>query len=75
MQIVGLAVLVFVVWYGFGERADTTITAFDQHAFVMVLGGSFAAVLISSSASTALRTFLCLRELLPGLGALARGTQ
>jgi flagellar motor component MotA len=75
VQIVGLAVLVFVVWYGFGERPDATINAFDRHAFVMVLGGSFAAVLISSSAMTALRTFLCLRELVPGLGTLGSGTR
>jgi chemotaxis protein MotA len=76
VQILGLALLAFVVWFGFGERADTTISAFDPHAGVMVLGGSLAAVMVSSSATTTLRTLLCIRELLPGpLGALAPATR
>jgi flagellar motor component MotA len=75
LQIVGLALLLFVVWFGFGERTETTISAFDRHAFVMVLGGSLAAVLVSSSTASALRTFLCLRELVPGLGTLRRATE
>ena len=74
MQIVGLILLGFVVWFGFEERTDTTISAFDLHALTMVLGGSFAAVFVSSSAATALRTFSCLRELLPGLGTLESAT-
>ena len=74
MQIVGFALLAFVVWYGFADRSDTTISAFDLHAAVMVLGGSLSAVLVSSSALTTLRTFACLRELLPGLGTLQRDT-
>lgn len=75
MQLAGLALLIFVVWFGFAERTDTTISAFDPHAFVMVLGGSLAAVMISSSAITTLRTFACLRELVPGIGTLARTTK
>ncbi len=74
MQIVGLALLIFVIWYGFGERSNTTISAFDMHALVMVLGGSLAAVLISSSVATAWRTFACLREIIPGAGTLAPAT-
>lgn len=74
MQIVGLALLLFVVWFGFSERTDTTISAFDTHAMIMVLGGSLAAILISSSAQTALRTLLCLREIIPGLGTFERET-
>ncbi len=74
MQIVGLALLAFVVWFGFAERADTTISAFDVHAAVMVLGGSLSAILVSSSVSTAIRTVACLREMMPGLGTLQRGT-
>ena len=74
MQLVGLALLVYVVWFGFGERSDKTISAFDPHAFVMVLGGSLSAILVSSSTRTAFRTFSCLRELLPGLGTLQRST-
>jgi len=66
--------LAFVVWFGFGERTNTTISAFDLHAFVMVLGGSLAAVLVCSSASTAWRTFSCLRELVPAGGTLAPAT-
>lgn len=74
MQLVGLALLAFVVWYGFGERADQTISAFDMHAFIIVMGGSLAAVLVSSSATTTLRTFACLREIVPAAGTLAPGT-
>ncbi|MEQ1503978.1 MAG: MotA/TolQ/ExbB proton channel family protein [Myxococcota bacterium] len=70
----GLALLVYVIWFGFGERTDTTISAFDPHAFVMVLGGSFAAILVCSSSRSAFRTFLCLREIVPGLGTLSRAT-
>jgi chemotaxis protein MotA len=66
--------LVFVISYGFGERTDTAITAFDTHALVMVLGGSTAAVIISSSAMTSLRTLLCLREIVPAAGTLAPQT-
>lgn len=74
MQIVGLALLVFVIWFGFGDRTDATISAFDTHALVMVLGGSLSAILASSSTVTALRTLLCLREIVPGLGTLGRAT-
>lgn len=74
MQFLGLLLLVLVVWFGFGDRGDTEISAFDVHAAVMVLGGSFAAVMISSSATTTARTFLCLAEIVPGLGQLGRKT-
>lgn len=74
MQIVGLALLGFIVWFGFADRADAQISAFDLHAFVMVIVGSSAAVLVSSSARTALRTLACLRELIPGLGVFERST-
>jgi chemotaxis protein MotA len=74
MQILGVLLLVAVVWFGLGERGATTVTAFDLHAFVMVLGGSLAAILVSSSTRTTARTLGCMRELLPGLGTLGRGT-
>lgn len=74
MQLVGLGLLIYVVWFGFAERSDTTISAFDTHAAVMVLGGSLAAILVCSSAGTAFRTLSCLREIVPGLGTLARAT-
>ena len=73
MQLAGLALLVYVVWFGFfGERSSDAISAFDLHAFVMVLGGSLSAVLISSTARNSLRTLLCLRELVPGLGVFQK---
>ncbi len=76
MQLAGLALLVYVVWFGFfGERATDTISAFDLHAFVMVLGGSLSAILISSTARNSLRTLLYLRELVPGLGTLQKATE
>jgi flagellar motor component MotA len=75
VQLIGLAVLVFVVWFGFVDRSHKTISALDLHALVMVLGGSMAAILVSSSTATAVRTLLCLRELLPALGTLAPGTE
>ena len=74
MQILGLIILALVVRYGFAERADTTISAFDGHAAVMVLVGSLSAVMISSTAATTLRTFAALRELVPGAGTLGKGT-
>jgi chemotaxis protein MotA len=70
VQIVGIALLVFVVWFGFTDRSHKTISAVDIHALVVVLCGSAAAVLVSSSTRTAVRTFTCLRELLPALGTL-----
>lgn len=74
MQILGLVLLVFVVAFGFSERTETTISAFDSHALVTVLVGSLAAIMVSSSGLTTLRTFGCLLELVPGLGRLARTT-
>lgn len=78
MQIIGLALLAFVVWYGFADRSADhakAISAFDSHAMVMVLVGSLAAVLVSSSTRTTLRTFLSLRELIPGLRFFGRKTE
>lgn len=70
MQIVGLILLGFVVWYGFSDRDAAVISAFDLHALVMVLGGSASAIMVSSSGATSFRTLMCLREVIPGLGTL-----
>ncbi len=76
MQIIGFILLAFIVWLGFTDRGDTTvISAFDAHALAMVMLGSTAAVLISSSGTTALRTLLCLRELIPGLRVISKTTK
>lgn len=75
MQILGLLLLSFVVWFGFQDRSGTVISAFDAHAAVMVLVGSTAAVLVSSSSTTALRTLACLREVIPGLRIFQRRTR
>ena len=75
MQILGFILLAFVVWFGFSNRDGTVISAFDIHALVMVLVGSAAAVLVSSSSTTALRTVACLRELIPGLRLFGRKTR
>ncbi len=75
MQIVGLGLLVLVVSYGFSDREMNQISAFDLHALVVVLCGSAAAVITSSSARTTLKTLLCLRELMPFLGTLEPETR
>jgi chemotaxis protein MotA len=75
VQIIGLVLLGFIVWFGFRDRGNAqVISSFDSHALVMVLVGSCAAVLISSSRTTALRTILCLRELIPGLKSFGKQT-
>lgn len=66
MQIIGFVLLGFIIWFGFMDRSDATISAFDLHALVMVVVGSGSAVMVSSNTATALRTFMCLRELIPG---------
>lgn len=67
MQIIGLSLLVFVVWFGFAEREMSRISTFDVHALVIVLVGCAAAVLTSSTTITAVRTLTFLRELFPFL--------
>lgn len=74
MRILGILLLAAVVAFGFTGRELTQVSAFDLHALVMVLGGSFAAILISSTARDTLRTLACLRELLPFTGTLESGT-
>jgi flagellar motor component MotA len=75
MQIAGMLLLAFVVWFGFRDRGVTQVSPFDGHALVMVLVGSAAAVLVSSNSLTALRTIACLRELIPGLRFFRRETK
>lgn len=75
MQLIGLALLLFVIQYGFTERTDTTISVLDTHAIVMVLGGSLSAIMVSSTALNTLRTFSCLREIIPGLGTFERANK
>lgn len=74
MQLVGLILLAFVIYFGFAEREDAQISALDMHAFIMVVGGSFAAIFIASSATTTFRTFGILREMIPGLGVMTKTT-
>lgn len=75
MQIIGILLLGFVVWFGFQDRGNAqVISAFDLHALIMVVVGSFSAVLVSSSGTTAIRTFTCLRELIPALRVFRRTT-
>jgi chemotaxis protein MotA len=75
VQIIGFVLLGFIVWFGFTRQGNSqVVSAFDLHALVMVVVGSTAAVLISSSHATALRTVLCLREFIPGLRVFGRTT-
>jgi flagellar motor component MotA len=76
VQIIGFILLGFIVWFGFTDRDhQQAISAWDLHAAVMVMVGCGAAVMVSSSTATALRTILCLRELVPGLRFFARKTE
>ena len=77
MQIIGFVLLAVIVWFGFRDRggAGQVISPFDLHAMVMVLVGSAAAVLVSSNHTTALRTIVALRELIPGLRFFSRTTK
>lgn len=75
MQLVGIALLVFVVWFGFADRSEAGISAFDIHALIVVFLGSTAAVLVSSTAASALRTLVALRECVPGLRRFKQDTQ
>jgi chemotaxis protein MotA len=76
MQLLGIGILGFIVWFGFSDRDSArAVSAFDLHALVMVVVGSGSAVLLSSSGKTALRTLLALRELVPGLRFFSRTTE
>lgn len=74
MQLIGFAILAFIIAFGFKDRGDTQVSPFDAHALIMVVVGSASAVLVSSSHMTALRTVLCLREFIPGLRAFRKAT-
>ena len=37
MQLIGFSLLAFVIWLGFTDRGDQTVSAFDLHAFSNVL--------------------------------------
>ena len=67
MQLIGLALFALVVWFGFADRSSTEITFFDPNALFIALGGSAAAILLSSNRQTVVRSALCVRELIPGL--------
>lgn len=74
MQILGFAILFAVVWYGFTDRTGAVISAFDAHAMVMVVGGSFSAVLVSSNPRNVLMTIVALGEFVPGVRRFHKGT-
>ena len=74
MQLVGFACLFAVVWFGFKDRSDAVISAFDLHALIMVVGGSFSAVIISSTPKDALMTLAGLGEFIPGVRRFSKRT-
>lgn len=74
MQIIGLILLTLVIGYGFQDRSTTQVSPFDVHALIMVVTGSFAAVLVSSTGKTARRTISCLRELVPRFRVYAKAS-
>ncbi len=75
MQLVGFVCLFAVIWFGFKDRSDAVISAFDYHALIMVVGGSFSAVLISSTTKDAIMTFAGLGEFIPGVRRFSKHTQ
>ncbi|MBK7861837.1 MAG: MotA/TolQ/ExbB proton channel family protein [Archangiaceae bacterium] len=76
MQIIGFFLLAGIIWLGFSQQNhEQVVSPFNLHALIMVVVGSSAAVLISSSGTTALRTVAFLRELIPGLRLFSRTTQ
>jgi len=74
VQIFGFAILIGIIWYGFTDRTGVVVSAFDTHALVMVIGGSFSAVLVSSKPRDALWTIIALGEFVPGVRRFAKGT-
>lgn len=75
MQIIGVLLLAALVLFGFRDRpAAQTISFLDVHALVMVLGGSFACVLISSRSRTVWQTLIGIGELIPGMRRFAKTT-
>lgn len=75
MQLLGFAILFGVIWYGFRDRTGVVISGLDPHAFIMVVGGSFSAVLVSSNTRDALMTFVGLGEFIPGVRRFAKQTK
>ncbi len=75
MQILGIAILFGVIWYGFSDRSGVAVSAFDPHALVMVVVGSFSAVLVSSTPRDALMTLIGLGEFIPGIRRFRKHTQ
>ncbi|MCP4500567.1 MAG: hypothetical protein GY822_11460 [Deltaproteobacteria bacterium] len=73
MQIFGALCLFGVIWLGFSERG-TVISAFDPHALIMVIGGSFSAILISSNSRNAIMTMAGLGEFVPGVRRFSKRT-
>lgn len=74
MQLVGIALLFGVIFMGFMERSMKQVSSFDLHALLIILLGSLSAVLLGSSRTTAVKTFVCLKELVPGLKSMSRET-
>ena len=75
MQIIGIFTAVGVIVIGFMERETSKISAFDWHALVIILMGSFGAVLLGSGVKDFLRTIIHLRELIPGLKLVTKETK
>lgn len=75
MQLLGLCMFLLVVRYSFLERELGAVSAFDSRALIIVFCGSLAAIITSSSRSTALQTLKSLRELLPYFGTLDTGSK
>lgn len=74
MQLLGVLIGIGVVALGFMSRGETQLSYFDPHAAVIILLGSFGAVLLGSRPRDFARTISILKQLLPGLGDYAKTT-
>ena len=75
MQILGIILILFTIALGFLERQVEGVKAFDWHAMVIILVGSFAGVMAGSRKTDFFRMFSALKELLPAKNNYTKITQ
>ncbi|HYX32886.1 MAG TPA: MotA/TolQ/ExbB proton channel family protein [Oligoflexus sp.] len=74
MQIIGLALTIAVIAFGFMNKPQSQISFFDPHALGIIIMGVVGAVLLGSKPRDFVKTFVVLREFLPFVGRYDRLT-